>query len=123
MRQTEKLNGARGNPGGRGAKLVGSHAATPQTLADRGISKTQSSRWQQLADVPEEQFEAALAEPDAMPTTTGILAAAAPAKPRDAVDTGALWLWGLLLDFEEARLCGAPRRRDGGGDGERRDGE
>jgi hypothetical protein len=31
------------------------------TLTDRGISRDQSSRWQKLADVPEEQFEAALA--------------------------------------------------------------
>ncbi len=30
-------------------------------LDDLGISKTQSSRWQELADIPDAQFEAALA--------------------------------------------------------------
>jgi hypothetical protein len=36
----------------------------PQTLAEFGISKRQSSEWQQLAAVPEEEFEVALAEPE-----------------------------------------------------------
>lgn len=33
------------------------------TLSDRGISKSQSSRWQALAAVPEAEFEATLAGP------------------------------------------------------------
>jgi hypothetical protein len=44
-------------------------------FADLGISKDQSSRWQQLADVPEDQFEAALAGPE-KPPTAGIVAQA-----------------------------------------------
>jgi hypothetical protein len=53
-----------------------SHDATvTPALSDLAISKSQSSRWQQLAAVPEAQFEAALAAP-AKPTTTGILAEA-----------------------------------------------
>lgn len=34
-----------------------------RTLSDLGVSKKQSARFQQLADVPEEDFEAALAAP------------------------------------------------------------
>jgi hypothetical protein len=61
LREQEEAKGARGNPGGQGAKIVRSNNATTQTLAELGISKAQSSRWQQLANVPQEQFEGALA--------------------------------------------------------------
>jgi hypothetical protein len=48
-----KLSGARGV-----GKKVESHDATP--LSELGISKTQSSRWQKLAAVPDDQFEQAV---------------------------------------------------------------
>jgi hypothetical protein len=54
----EKNPGARGNPGGRGAKIERSQDATTQpTLSDLGINKTQSSRWQKLAGLAEDDFE------------------------------------------------------------------
>jgi hypothetical protein len=43
---------------GRGDQKTGSQDTTPK-LSDLGISKDQSSKWQQLADVPEADFEAA----------------------------------------------------------------
>jgi hypothetical protein len=54
LREMDKQNGARGNPGGRGAKIVASAdaRAQPAALADFGISHTQSSRWQKLAASP-----------------------------------------------------------------------
>jgi len=39
-----------------------------KTLAELGVSEIQSHRWQKLADVPDDQFEAALAGQD-MPTS------------------------------------------------------
>ena len=59
LSEMEKSAGARGNPNGRGAPIVRSRDETTQTLADLGISKNQSSKWQQLARVPDQQFEAA----------------------------------------------------------------
>lgn len=67
------------------------------TLSDLGVSRDQSSKWQQLAQVPEEQFEAALAAPE-KPSTNGIIAQV---KPRqEPMNPLALWLWGRLRDFE-----------------------
>ena len=56
----------------RGNKMEPREDST-QTLADLGISKRQSSEWQQLASVPRETFEEAIAE-DAIPSTRVILA-------------------------------------------------
>jgi len=62
MRDTEKNKGAAGNPGGRGASIVQSQDVTAHpTLADMGISKNESSRWQKLAAVSSEKFEEAVA--------------------------------------------------------------
>jgi len=50
------------------------------TLKDVEISRDQSSKWQQLAAVPEEQFEKLVAEPHM--STEGIIAAAKPMYPQ-----------------------------------------
>lgn len=71
------------------------------TLSERGITPKQSSDWQKLAAVPEQQFEAALADPTAKPTTAGIIRANAEPKPKvTPVGDDALWLWGWLGEFE-----------------------
>ena len=50
------------DPGGR-TKAIESQRATQQvkTLADLGVTNTQSSRWQSLASMSEEHFETAVA--------------------------------------------------------------
>jgi hypothetical protein len=87
--------------GGRPTETPRADRGVSKTLADDGISYDQSSRWQKLADVPEDQFEAALAGPD-KPTTNGIIAGATEPPPRR--DERALWLWGRLQDFERDGL-------------------
>ncbi len=75
LAQMDKVQGARGNPGGRGARIVASSETSPQkTMAELHITHDQASRWQQLAKVPEEQFEAAIAKAP-IPTTKGVLRA------------------------------------------------
>lgn len=53
----EMLAGSEKNPGGRPTK-TGSDVLPVLALSDLGISKTQSSRWQTVARVPEDAFAA-----------------------------------------------------------------
>jgi hypothetical protein len=52
-----------------------------QTLADNHIDRWTAHRYQQLASVPHETFEAALASPGKKPTSAGVLRAAKTAQP------------------------------------------
>jgi hypothetical protein len=94
------------SPGGRPSNtppIVGIVSKAKQ-LKDAGISKMQSEQWEKLADVPDEQFDQALADRTTKPTTNGIIRANAEPieKPRDLGD--ALWLWGRLGDFQRNGL-------------------
>lgn len=74
--------------------------AAETTLADMGISKKQSSNWQRLAAVPEEQFERAF-DTTKKPTTSGIIRAAQSPKPKASKEReAALYIWGRVREFE-----------------------
>lgn len=92
-------------PGPRPSPELGNFVApnSAPSLDGLGITKRQSSDWQRLARVPEDEFEAALADPIEKPTTAGIIrAATAPSRP--AVSNDALWLWGRMKDFDRDGL-------------------
>ena len=71
---------------------------------ESGVSKRQAERWQQLAAVPNDEFEAALAEPEKPSTASIIKGAKAEQEP---MDSNALWLLGRLRDFERKELLDA----------------
>lgn len=74
----------------------------PKTLADMGVTKDQSSKWQRLAAVPEEEFEAAVSQPAIKPSANSILKPKSEPPPR--MDGDALWWWGRLVDMERDKL-------------------
>jgi hypothetical protein len=100
LKKLEKAKGAREPGTERGTR---SSPSTASTLKQLGISKDQASKWQQLADVPDAEFEAALAAPK-KPSTSGILKKNKPKPKKKPMDPKALWLWGRLRDFERDGL-------------------
>jgi hypothetical protein len=94
--------------GGRPAKTGSSARPVSQaSLKGIGISKDQSSKWQRLANVPEEIFDHELKH-SPRPTTSGIIKAGTAPK-KNPVSPDALWLWGRLNDFEKDILDKSPR--------------
>lgn len=67
-----------------------------------GISTQQSSNYQKLAAVPEDEFERAVDNPAAKPSTNHIIKPKEPEPPR--MDADALWLWGTLRDMRAKGL-------------------
>ena len=77
----------------------------PPKLSDLGITRDQSSKWQQLANVPAAEFERAVNSDGPKPTTDGIINAnILRERPQPRMDADALWLWGRLRDFERNEL-------------------
>jgi hypothetical protein len=75
-----------------------------EALHAAGISQQQAHQWEQLADIPQEHFEAALNGAE-MPSTTGILAAAAPPEPAP-IPKPAMRVWDWTRVFEKEGYLG-----------------
>jgi len=72
-----------------------------------GISTQQSSNYQKLANVPEDEFEAAVELPGTKPSTNHILKPKPESEPV-RMDKDALWLWGTLRDMRSKGTFGRP---------------
>jgi hypothetical protein len=89
--------------GRRGKNAVDQHDSIP-TLEELGISRDQSSQWQKMGAIPQDEFDELIGSSDKIPSTASILRATAPPKPGPKVKPEALWLWGRLMDFERDGL-------------------
>jgi hypothetical protein len=98
--ELEKKPGKRTDKQPVGAAPIGSKK---DELRKAGVSQDQAKQWEKLAAVPDEEFESALVDRTARPTTNGIIRASMAPK-RNPVSTEALWLWGRLRDFERDGL-------------------
>jgi hypothetical protein len=81
----EKSTGSKFNGRNEDGSVRRSHDDTAKTLADVGVTKVQSSRWQQLASMTPEHFEATVAtakDTAGQVTTAFMLREAAKHKPR-----------------------------------------
>jgi hypothetical protein len=101
LKEMDKAQGAREPGTDRGTTRSTDATASGRKLADLGISKDQSSRWQRLADIPEPTFEGSIAD--------GVSTSAMIARPTvQPVEGEALWLWGRLRDFEKHDISEPP---------------
>lgn len=98
----QRHSGANPGPGRGNDKGVARH----DTLSGIGITRDQSSKWQQLAAIPKAEFERAVTGSGPKPSTEGLVNAqklkADP--PAARMDPDALWFWGRLRDFERSDL-------------------
>ena len=85
----------------RGKARMSPSATSFATLSDLGISRDQSSQWQQLADVPQGLFDEEVRKPGA--TAENIINASNPSRPSPKihVDQDALWAYGRIADFDK----------------------
>lgn len=112
LAEKERSNGVRMNGKDKSGNVRTVHdepSEYQQAKSDAGISDTQAKRWQNLASVPHEEFEEALANPVVRPSTTGIVKRQKPEpKEIDPNDEHALWVWGRLRDFEREGVLSSP---------------
>ena len=97
MKETGERASATGNLK-RGPKSK--DTTSEKTLSDLCITRDESSKWQKLAEIPEEKFEAAVSDPEIKPTTHGIIErskAEAEPKEMDAATPESDWECSLVL--------------------------
>ncbi len=82
----------------------------PKTVSEMGITKDQSSKWQQLAKIPETEFEKAVNTPGAKPSTNHIVKKSGVREEINALDRLSLKSWGVLIQMERDGIFNKPLR-------------
>lgn len=94
----EASQNGRRDRGMGGNRLSPSPEAILPTLSDYGITKTQSSLWQRLSNIPDDKFEAIIKQAD-KPTTHTVLTATIPEKRKAPhISADARWLLDVLSE-------------------------
>lgn len=110
LAETEKARGGEQYHRSSGA----TSATANKTLAEMGVTKDQSSQWQKLAQVPDDEFEQAVSTSltgGTKPTAKNIVRMTSEPEPEpepQRMDKQALWLWGRLRDMRESGLFNQP---------------
>jgi hypothetical protein len=93
-------NGERAKPGEPKSQQMSRGATSETTLADLGIPRDRASRAMQLADVPQEQFDAAVAAPAVIEPRRILKECRESTKPAPLVPIDkTLSLWGKVRDL------------------------
>jgi len=108
LRDMDKAKGAT-EPGTNRGTTRSDDTTASKTLSEMGVTKDQSSKWQKLAEVPEEIFESVIDNQGMKISGSQILATADPDKNEgDKINIAALWIWGRLRDMERDNLFQTP---------------
>jgi len=102
LRDQEKAKGTDYGGTGHDSRAARPSFSPPKTLSEMGITKDQSSKWQKLAAVPEDEFEDAVSNRGAKPSANNILKTKQ--EPAERMDATVLWWWGRLCDMEKGKF-------------------
>jgi hypothetical protein len=92
-----------GRAGGQGTATTAGPSTYRQSIQRARIPERTAQRWQELAAVPRERFEAHM-QSEEMPSARAIVASA---RERPQVSREALWLWGHVREFERNGMVDA----------------
>lgn len=93
----------RAKPKAKAAPKAKPKSELAQALEENGISRQMASMYQKVAEVPEEEFEAAM-NCDDMPSRRKLLNT----ESNDKADKDSQWFWGRILDFERDKILEKP---------------
>ena len=88
---------------------VSTNTTHPKSLPEMGITRDQSSKWQQLANVPDKEFEEAINVQGVKPSTNNILKKTDDLRDEiNSIPRVAMRSWGTLIQMERDGIMNTP---------------